>query len=308
MKPKYKGPKSYTVMIVPNPTSKTYRFSISRKQLKSALVGTVSFTLLFFGLSFHYFYTGGILNELQTLRQDNRTQKVEIQTLSTRIVDINKKMTRLKELDTKIRIIADITPPDENDQLLGQGGGTEESLDSLKAMVRDGHPESLKKMKSHLGMLEVAALSQEVSFLELESAMKGKQRMWAFTPSIKPVRGWLTSGFGKRISPFTGNLVLHRGLDIAARHGTPVVAPSNGVVSYKGFDRALGKVLKLNHGYGFKTLYGHLSKTSVKVGQKVERGSIIGYLGNTGRSTGSHLHYSVYVNNVPVNPTRYILN
>lgn len=308
MKLRYKGPKSYTVLIVPNPTSKTYRFSVSRKQLKSVLVGAVFFVLLFSGLSFHYFYTDGKLSELQTLRQDNRTQKVEIQTLSTRIADINKKMTRLKELDTKIRIIANITPPDENDQLLGQGGGDEESVDSLRAMVRDGHPDALKKMHSHLEILEVAALSQEVSFLELESAMKDKKRMWAYTPSIKPVRGWMTSGFGKRTSPFTGHLTMHRGLDIAARHGTPIVAPSNGVVSYEGFDRALGKVVKLNHGYGYKTLYGHLSKTIVKVGQKIKRGSIIGYVGNTGRSTGPHLHYSVYVNNVPVNPTRYILN
>ncbi len=233
---------------------------------------------------------------------------VEIQNLSTRITDLNKKMARLKELDTKIRIIADINPPKEGELLLAQGGETDD-LDPYEPMVVSNSQRSpLKKMGRNLTRLERDALGQEVSFVELENAMKGKRKLWSSTPSIKPVQGWVTSGFGKRISPFTGNLTMHRGLDIAARHGTPVEAPANGVVSYVGFDSRLGKLIKINHGYGMKTTYGHMSKTNVTVGQKVKRGDVIGQVGNTGRSTGPHLHYAVYVNNVPVNPTRYILN
>jgi murein DD-endopeptidase MepM/ murein hydrolase activator NlpD len=101
---------------------------------------------------------------------------------------------------------------------------------------------------------------------------------------------------------------MHNGLDIATQRDTPIVSPAVGVVSYEGFDSGLGKVLKVNHGYGIQTIYGHLSKVNATVGQRVKRGSIIGYVGNTGLSTGPHLHYEVFVNNVPVNPLRYILN
>jgi len=309
MKPKKRGPKSFTVMILPNPTSKTYRFSITRKQIQTGIIGASVFSMLFFFLVFHFIYKASDLQDLQILRKENRFQKVEIQTLSTRFTDLNKKMSQLKELDTKIRIIADIDPPKEGTPLLAQGGGAEDVMDFFSpTWVSFPRSDSLKKMDRHLARLEEEVLAQEVSFVELEAAMRDKRKLWSSTPSIKPVRGWVTSGFGKRISPFTGNFSMHRGIDIAARHGTEIVSPANGVVSYIGFDSRLGKVIKINHGYGMKTMYGHMSKTEVKVGQKVKRGGVIGYIGNTGMSTGPHLHYSVYVNNVPVNPKRHILN
>jgi len=307
--PKERGPKSFTVMILPNPTSKTYRFSITKKQIKTSIIGATLFSLVFFFLVFHFMYKTSDLKNLQTLRKENRVQKVEIQTLSTRITDLNKKMSQLKELDTKIRIIADINPPKDGNPMLAQGGGAEDEMEFLSpTLVSFPQGDSLKKMDRHLARLEEEALAQEVSFVELEAAMKDKRKLWSSTPSIKPVRGWITSGFGKRISPFTGNFSMHRGIDIAARHGTEIVAPANGMVSYVGFDSGLGKVIKVNHGFGMKTVFGHMSKTEVKIGQKVKRGEVIGYIGNTGRSTGPHLHYSIYVNNVPVNPKRYILN
>jgi murein DD-endopeptidase MepM/ murein hydrolase activator NlpD len=101
---------------------------------------------------------------------------------------------------------------------------------------------------------------------------------------------------------------MHNGIDVASQRDTPVVATAGGVVSYEGFDGGLGKVIKLNHGYGMQTTYGHLAKANVRIGQKVKRGEVIGLVGNTGLSTGPHVHYEVFVNNVPVNPLRYILN
>ena len=102
--------------------------------------------------------------------------------------------------------------------------------------------------------------------------------------------------------------MMHNGIDVASRRDMPVMAPAGAVVSYEGFDSGLGKMVKLDHGYGMQTVYGHLSKVNVRIGQKVKRGDVIAFVGNTGLSTGPHLHYEVHVNNVPVNPLRYILN
>ena len=130
----------------------------------------------------------------------------------------------------------------------------------------------------------------------------------AATPSVTPTKGWVTSGFGYRSSPFTRNREFHRGIDIAGRVGTSVVAPADGRVRFVGSKRSLGNSIVLEHGYGIESLYGHLSELGVKVGQRVRRGEQIGAMGSTGRSTGPHLHYQVEVNGAPVNPRNYILD
>jgi len=187
------------------------------------------------------------------------------------------------------------------------GGPEEPGTDSV-SQTGNVQPEDLRKMDQDLSQLRSDAATQELSFEELTEAMKDRRSLWASTPSIWPVRGWLTSGFGNRISPFTGSVMMHNGIDVASRRDTPVMASAGAVVSYEGFDSGLGKVVKLNHGYGMQTVYGHLAKVNVRIGQKVKRGDVIGFVGNTGLSTGPHLHYEVFVNNVPVNPLRYILN
>jgi murein DD-endopeptidase MepM/ murein hydrolase activator NlpD len=113
--------------------------------------------------------------------------------------------------------------------------------------------------------------------------------------------------FGYRPNPFTGRTVLHAGIDIAANVGTPIVAPANGVVINAGYDEGYGKIIEIDHGYGITTRYGHCSQIFVKIGQKVNRFDVIGSVGNTGRSTGSHLHYEVRVAGVPRNPMLYVL-
>jgi murein DD-endopeptidase MepM/ murein hydrolase activator NlpD len=132
--------------------------------------------------------------------------------------------------------------------------------------------------------------------------------MLASTPSVWPARGWVSSGFGKRTSPFTGLSERHAGIDIANRTGTAVLASADGIVVYSSRNGSLGKTIKVKHGYGLKTNYGHLSKILVKKGERVKRGQKIGEMGSTGRSTGPHLHYDVTHNGVHVNPFNYILN
>jgi murein DD-endopeptidase MepM/ murein hydrolase activator NlpD len=151
----------------------------------------------------------------------------------------------------------------------------------------------------------------QADFRELVEAMWDQRQALDSTPSIVPVKAnsyWFSSGFGWRRSPFTGAKEFHNGLDICSNKGTPVVAPADGVVYRKGNHRYLGRYIRINHGRGVTTTYGHLSGHNVERGQKVKRGEVIGFMGNTGRSVGTHLHYSIRVRSKYVNPFHYILN
>lgn len=296
-----KNDDSYTVVILPSPTSEPYRFSLSKKTCKYLAGFTSVLVLVLAGFFVQYFLMLGQITELKDLRREAKTQKIQIQSFLTTIDDLKKQMNRLIELDQKLRVITDIGPRKEVG-VMGQGGPEEVGLpasDGSKLMT---------SIQLDLGDLQSKAIAQEKSFQELTEAVQSRQSLWASTPSIWPTTGWLTSGFGNRVSPFTGRVSMHNGVDIASRQDTPVISPAAGIVSYTGFDSGLGKLIKINHGYGIATYYGHLSKAAVKVGQKIKRGDIIAYVGSTGLSTGPHLHYEVYVNDVPVNPMRYILN
>lgn len=298
----------YTVVVLPSPTSEPYRFTLRKNILKSLIGFSSVFILLLIAFFARYFLMLDQLSDLKDLRRETKAQKIQIQSFVGTIDDLKKQMTRLVEFDRKLRVITDIGLGQEHMSSLGRGGPEEEG-DTPDAMVgSDSMSRITSAIRSDLGELRENSIRQEKSFQELSEAVRSRQSLWASTPSIWPTDGWVSSSFGKRISPFTGRLQRHKGIDIATRPGTPVIAPAGGVVSYSRFNGGFGKFVKLNHGYGFVTHYGHLSKAAVKVGQKVKRGEIIGYVGNTGLSTGPHLHYEIFVNSIPANPMKYILN
>ncbi|RMG59372.1 MAG: M23 family metallopeptidase, partial [Deltaproteobacteria bacterium] len=125
-------------------------------------------------------------------------------------------------------------------------------------------------------------------------------------PTLWPVRGVISSGFGTRISPFTRRAVFHRGLDIQAPMGAEVRAAGAGKVVRSSFDPSFGNVVVIDHGNGYRSLYAHMSEILVRLGDYVQRGQVIGRVGTTGRSTGPHLHFEIRVNGVPTNPFRYL--
>jgi murein DD-endopeptidase MepM/ murein hydrolase activator NlpD len=301
-----KANESYTVVVLPDPTSKPYRFNI-RKKTARLLVGFLSAAFLIVsGLLTHYVFLVQGKTELKTLRKETVVQKRQLQDFATQMTDFKKQMVRLKEMDAKLRIMTDINPPSESSLTLGMGGAETTGLSDIEI----GIPSELlaSKMDEEVKILKTEASRQEVSFEELAQDMKERKSLWESTPSIWPVKGWLSSGFGKRISPFTSRLTMHNGIDIATRQNTPIIAPADGLVNHMGYHSRLGKLVKINHGHGIQTIYGHLAKAEVRVGQKVKRGDVIGLVGNTGVSTGPHVHYEVFVNGLPVNPLRYIIN
>ncbi len=163
-------------------------------------------------------------------------------------------------------------------------------------------------LRSEARQLAFRADERLLSLQELVGQLESKHAKLASSPAIWPTQGWLTSRFGTRISPFTGRRQFHAGIDIAGARGTDVVATARGKVTYAGSKGPLGKTVIIDHGHGIRTHYGHNSDVYVKRGQQVERGQRIASLGNTGRSTGPHIHYSVEVKGKAVNPLDYIFD
>jgi murein DD-endopeptidase MepM/ murein hydrolase activator NlpD len=297
----------FDILIFGHKTSKTRSIRLNKKTFK---IGAYLLALVFLSATCFlcdYIQIKKKVFELNRLREETEHQRSYIQFFSARIEDLENQLSRLKEFDNKIRIIANLERSQEAASLTGIGGPS--PSDIREKLERDRDQEGLiQQMRSDVERLQSEAWSREESLVELEKLLLLKKEMLAHTPSIRPVNGWLTSGFGMRNNPFTGVPQMHEGLDIANQVGTIIISPANGVVSDIGNDLLLGKVLVISHGFGINTLYGHLNKILVKTGQRVKRGDKIAELGATGKTTGPHLHYEVRVNGMPTNPLRYILN
>lgn len=297
----------FNILIFSQKTSKTRHFRVHKKTFKIGLY------LLTFGLLSTIFFFCDYIQvrkktiELNQLRHETQEQRSKIHFFSSKIEDLEKQLSKLKDFDKKIRIIANLEKGQDATSLVGIGGPSPSDVrDKLKA--EKDEKGLVQQMRTDIERLRSEATSREESLSELEKLLQVKREVLVHTPSIWPVMGWVTSGFGFRANPFTGLTQMHEGLDISNRVGTPVVAPADGIVSDIGSDLAHGRILVISHGFGMTTRYSHLDKVVVRVGQKVTRGIKIAEVGMTGKTTGPHLHYEVRLNGIPVNPMRYILN
>lgn len=164
-----------------------------------------------------------------------------------------------------------------------------------------------------LNILTRRMIAQEKSYAQIDQYIKNKEEMLACTPAIQPLSNKdlkrIASGFGHRIDPVYKTIKFHAGLDFTAPQGTPIYASANGVVKVAAhLGTGYGNHVVINHGYGYETLYGHMFKVKAKAGQRVKRGEIIGYVGNTGKSTGPHCHYEVHKNGRPLDPVYFFYN
>ncbi len=297
----------FDILIFGHKTSKANHLRIHRKSFK---IGFYLFALIFLCTTVFfcdYIQIKRKFYELSRLRQESQAQKSQIQFFSDRTEDLEKELSKMKDFDRKIRIIANLEKGQDTTPIMGIGGSS--PSDIREKLKRENDENGLiQQMRSDIERLKSEAMSREESLSELEKLLQSKKEMLAHTPSIWPTVGWVTSDFGFRINPFTGLTQMHEGIDISNRVGTPVIAPANGIISDIGNDVGFGKILVISHGFGMTTRYAHLNKILVKVGQKVNRGEKIAEIGMSGKTTGSHLHYEVRVTGVPSNPMRYILN
>src|SRR4030042_1983068 len=233
-------------------------------------------------------------------------QTSQIHFFLAKVEELERQLSGLKDCDRKTRIVANLERREQGTAPLMGIGGPSPSDIREKLKEREDEKALILQMRSDIERLQSEAVSSEESLSQLLKLLLVKKQMFAHTPSIWPVQGWVTSGFGFRTHPLTGLSQMHEGLDIANRVGTTVIAAAKGIVSDIETDQLFGKILVISHGFGITTRYAHLHRVLVRLSQKVKRGDKIAELGMSGRRTGPHLHYEVRINNIPANPGQYI--
>jgi murein DD-endopeptidase MepM/ murein hydrolase activator NlpD len=296
----------YTVVFLSGPHARIRTLHIFKSAIRSVLLSFLGLLVISVYFVHNYNDVKGKERELQSMREELMQQKAEVQNYALNLIAYKRQMFLLRDLDTKLRQAVSLGPRNKSQQLLGIGGPDELGLQNLAAIGEKKQDEALKEMHQEVTQLKEAASKQETSMQILIEYFEDKRSLYASTPSIWPIRGWVSSPFGGRTSPLTGKMQFHEGIDIAAQVGTPVAAPADGMVIKAEFEAGFGNMVELSHGYGLKTIFGHNSRLNVEPGQHVKRGDVIAYVGDTGSSTGPHLHYQVKFNGLPVNPDHYL--
>jgi murein DD-endopeptidase MepM/ murein hydrolase activator NlpD len=296
----------FTLMIIPSRKSGVKKISVSKIVIRNILIASLVAILAALYVVYDYASIKRDRAELVRLRTQTKEQSQQFRDLAIKIDGFADRMEQLRQFDKKIRILsADQTSRDKK-LPLGIGGSDKETR--IKDLLDQDQQKLITGMRKGIVKLNEDANDREKSFTELLNFLHEQKSILAATPSIWPVRGWVTSEFGVRESPFRSGVEFHKGLDISTRFGKEVVAPADGLVIVSAYDSQDGNFIKIDHGRSLATGFAHLSRRAVKQGMRVKKGDIIGYVGDTGRSTGSHLHYAVFVNNVPVNPRKYLKN
>ncbi|MDZ7374875.1 MAG: M23 family metallopeptidase [candidate division KSB1 bacterium] len=243
------------------------------------------------------------------LERTNRKMQTEIQKLQERVKSLHSRLGELEKADNDLRLLVNLPPIDTDVRNVGVGGNESSVFDDLDPTQGPG----VDNLSAYLDELERRIQLAFESRAEIEEKFRENQELLRHIPSIRPVVGGrIAAGYGYRLDPLIGKIRHHDGVDLAAPQGTQVFAAADGVVESVAARSSLspgyGREVIINHGFGFKTRYAHLSRVLVQPGQKVSRWDVIGLVGQTGRATGPHLHYEVLVNGLPVNPLDYILD
>ena len=245
----------------------------------------------------------------KALRREKEEILAQYHILNSEIERLDAVLKNLENRDDNVyRVIFESEPIDASIRRAGTGGTNK--YESLKNM---DNAELIINTSKKVDELSKAMYIQSKSYDEIEALAKNKFEMLASIPAILPVSlnnktTRFSSSFGYRIHPIYKTVKLHAGMDFSGAVGTPIYATGNGKVVYAEIRQGYGKCVLIDHGFNYETLYAHMSNYNVKAGQKVKRGDIIGYMGNTGMSTGPHIHYEVKKNGHPVDPIYYYVN
>jgi murein DD-endopeptidase MepM/ murein hydrolase activator NlpD len=285
-----------TIIIVPHSKARFLKFSFSTKTLVtvcSAIAVALALSLV------AIVFTGSAVSrraEVHRLKLENSQLTRVNQELEVTIAEVQGRLDEFEERTTRLALAAGM-----QDETVGV-----ESDRTARTRVGSGGPYDRLPASSESLAAQGRWVGNQLDLVEARLNERG--RVIASTPTMAPSLGLITDGFGRRKDPFTGRPAFHRGLDISARRGTPIMAPADGIVVFAGRHGGLGRTVRVSHDFGFTTVYGHLDKISVEPGDELYRGQEIGHLGNSGRSTGPHLHYEVHVDGKAVNPLFYILD
>ena len=329
---------AYTIVVFRGSSSKPLRFSFPRKFLRKLVILAAILIVVDLLVVSHYVIRTGEVWQLSAFRAEAMGAREQTAAFSSAIDDLKKRLSVMGEVNQRLRVMLGIdTSKPTGDMANGRGGDdgpipdgrntlqgvtpsagssdlrqqVSEMRDSVQAegdFGTENIEEMAQQVRESIDALVREAAQQEQALQNLTQIAEQRSTQWASTPSIWPVRGWVTSTFGPRVSPFTEKPAWHDGLDIGASPNAPVQAPALGRVVTVTFDSKMGNMVKLDHGYGIETVYGHLAKSLVKEGQRVKRGDVVALVGSTGLSTGPHLHYMVKKNGQALDPTKFILD
>lgn len=301
----------FTIVIVPHSDGEvvSFRLPILAAQVLCTLVAAFWIGLLVFVNS--YLDMLSLLDEVFYLRAATREHEQRLQELSRQAATVERELAQLAELDRRVRQLLRDAPFTRAAPRSGTAGpelaaaGGVLGLGAAGGGLGGGLAPDLAELERRLWQLNDEAVQRSDSLEQLLRALREQQQAYDATPTLWPVRGILTSDFGWRRDPFSWRRDFHAGVDIAAPYGAPVVAAAAGRVVFTGWEGALGLVVVVDHG-DYVTRYGHLSRVAVQPGQQVDKGQLIAYVGSTGRSTGPHLHYEVYLQGRLMNPRHFL--
>lgn len=251
----------------------------------------------------YYYNYKRMQGEVAVFDKQAKEQNVQLLSLTDKVKSLETDLTRLRGFDAKLRQMVGL---DQEPRDVAPGSGDDKDFDK-KYLPLYRQEMLTRRLHQFLTELREGASTERVRQQELLGVLTAKGTLLSSMPMSWPVEGWIASPFGERTSPFTGRKEFHKGLDIAAPIGTMVLAPGDGVVSFAGETDGGGFDVTIDHQGGLVTSYGHLRDTAVVKGQAVTRGQLLGHVGDSGQSTGPHLHYETRLGGVPVNPMRYIL-
>ena len=302
----------FTILLVPHPKGERREWIVSRRTIQiaaGALIFVVTLTGIL-GINRYLAIIKGL--HLAKLRIENNELKSDLSRVSKQLTNKESRLATLNATDQIFRIWAGMPEVDKETRQLGVGGGSD-APPTWESRVSDETADLLTKSYVTFNRLERESQFLEDSFSNIEHEMEQDEAARDHTPSILPVPPssdyYISDRYGIRADPYTGQRQFHGGVDIAGHSGTDILATAAGVVEKVQRDRRIGNYITLDHGHGFRTVYGHLlRKPTLKDGDKVKRGDVIGLLGNTGRSTGPHVHYAVHRNGKSKDPFRYIFN
>ena len=261
-----------------------------------ALIFTVySFALSWFGVDTY-----------SSMNEENKLLHQKLNKVIGQYESLNNDLDKLLKINNELRIAADLEPVSEDEQMVGVGGGY---FDNTLDFLSDNSQLKLQQAINYMEEVARKINFEKQQYLDISENLKENKKLFKSIPAIKPCKGTLAMhGFGMRVHPILKIRKMHDGIDIITDSGTPVYAAGNGIVDFIGNRAGLGLTIEIDHGFGYKSIYAHLSKTLVKEKQKISRGDLISKTGNSGLSSGPHLHYEIHHNGVKQNPNEFFFD
>ncbi len=307
-----KQARNFSVIIVSDATSTNKEFTVSSKLVRNAVLAS-SVLVVFFGfIIFHYLTMTLDKQKMKRLEFEAKDKGQKIGELSSTVEVLNKRLKNMEIYKERIMVATGLTSPLALREV-GSGGpdtGGGSPVGGDFPASQSLAPNSLLPKNPMPQTADIKSQAQKIedSLKSVEKVVNQQKLQLAATPAIWPTRGYISGVFGNRVHPFTGRYEFHNAIDIATQLGNKIIAPADGVVLVAEPREYYGKMIIIDHGFGYVTRYGHLSGFNVREGQRVKRYDVIGYVGTTGRSNGPHLHYEVRYFDKPMNPNDFILD